>query len=390
MNKISFAQTAVLAAAALFSGCAKTDTAQPAKGGAPVVEVALPQKRMVEVWDQYTARFFGENVVQIHARVSGYLEKRLFKDGEYVKEGQPLFIIDPRPFEAVVKECEASIKECESRIVLAKSNLARAEELIKTNAISVELLETRKCELLAAEAMLMSAQAKLREAQLNLEFTTIKAPVSGYMSKREIDAGNLVTAGTGTPLASIVSRDIVYADFFISERDVLRYNRSGLFKKIDREKHTGPTVRMQLLDETSPSHEGMLTYVSNNTDTGNFELRAEFKNDDDMIIPGIMGKVFLKSQEPTEKLLVPEAAIGTDLVSRYVLVVGDNNKVVSVPVIPGELHGNMQVVEKGLNGNERIVVNGIQRAVPGTVVTPVEKGQSPAPAPEAAAGSAQK
>lgn len=364
-------QIAIVAMLAMFSACNKESEQGGKSNAAPAVEVAKPEKRNIEVWDMFTAKLRGEKSVEVRARVSGYLEKICFKDGEYVKAGQTLFLIDPRPFEAVVRECEAAVKECEARITLAESNLKRAEALIKTNAISLEVLETRKCEVLSANAALLSAKAKLKEASLNLEFTTIVSPISGFVSRRYVDEGNLVTAAQ-TLLASIVSRDVIYAYFFVSERDIIRYNKNGLFNRIDKVNHKGPEVKMMLLDETEPTHTGMLTYIENTLDTGSVELRAEFENKDMALFPGIMGKIYLKSDVPQERLLVPESAVGTDLVGRYVLVVDEKNTVKYVPVRVGRVYGKMQVIEDGLNGDERIVVNGIQRAIPGHQVSPTE------------------
>ncbi|MBO7522171.1 MAG: efflux RND transporter periplasmic adaptor subunit, partial [Opitutales bacterium] len=220
-----------LAGAFLFSACAKKEAAPQKQNAAPQVTVALPEKRAVEVWDSFTARLEGNKEVEIRARVSGYLSKICFKDGDFVKEGQLLFEIDPRPFVAAVKECEARIKEAQTRITLAKGNLARAEELIKSNAISGEVLETRKCELLSAEAALLSARAQHTEASLNLEFTKIVSPISGFASKRYVDEGNLVNASS-TLLSTVVSREVIYAYFNINERDILRYNKNGLFKRV--------------------------------------------------------------------------------------------------------------------------------------------------------------
>lgn len=372
-SKIIILQSAILAAALLLSACKDNKDAQAAKSNmAPAVEVATPQKRQVEVWDMFTAKLKGEKSVEVRARVSGYLEKICFKDGEYVKAGQTLFIIDPRPFEAVVRECEARVKECEARITLAESNLKRAEALIKTNAISGEVLETRKCEVLSANASLLSAQAKLKEANLNLEFTTVVSPISGFVSRRYVDEGNLVTAAQ-TLLSTVVSRDVIYGYFFVSERDIIRYNKNGLFSRIDRVNHKGPEVKLMLLDESEPTHKGMLTYMENSLETGSVELRAEFDNKDMTLFPGIMGKIYLKSDTAKEKILVPEAAIGTDLVGRYVLVVDEKNTVKYVPVRVGRTYEKMQVVEDGLKGDEQIVVNGLQRAIPGRQVTPIKQ-----------------
>lgn len=364
-----FLASLTLASAFIFSACSKNEAVSQKPNSAPEVTVALPEKRAVEIWDSFTARLEGNKEVEIRARVNGYLSKICFKDGEFVKEGQLLFEIDPRPFIAVVKECEASIKEAESRIVLAKGNLKRAEELIKTNAISGEVLETRKCELLSAQAALLSAQARHTEAALNLEFTKVLSPITGFVSRRYVDEGNLVNASS-TLLATVVSRKIIYAYFNINERDILRYQKNGLFKRM--KSGDLPVVKMKLLDEEIESHVGKLTYVQNEFDMGNLELRAEFDNEKGELFPGVWSKVSLQSEKAKEKILVPESSVGTDLVGRYVLVVDDKNKVNYVPVRVSETIGKMQIVESGLSGDEKVVVVGIQRAVPGAQVSPVE------------------
>ncbi|MBO5782394.1 MAG: efflux RND transporter periplasmic adaptor subunit [Opitutales bacterium] len=364
-----FLASLTLASAFIFSACSKNEAVSQKPNSAPEVTVALPEKRAVEIWDSFTARLEGNKEVEIRARVSGYLSKICFKDGEFVKEGQLLFEIDPRPFIAVVKECEASIKEAESRIILAKGNLKRAEELIKTNAISGEVLETRKCELLSAQAALLSAQARHTEAALNLEFTKVLSPITGFVSRRYVDEGNLVNASS-TLLATVVSRKIIYAYFNINERDILRYQKNGLFKRM--KSGDLPVVKMKLLDEEIESHVGKLTYVQNEFDMGNLELRAEFDNEKGELFPGVWSKVSLQSEKAKEKILVPESSVGTDLVGRYVLVVDDKNKVNYVPVRVSETIGKMQIVESGLSGDEKVVVVGIQRAVPGAQVSPVE------------------
>lgn len=366
-----FLASLTLAGAFILSACSKNEAVSQKPNSAPEVTVALPEKRAVEIWDSFTARLEGDKEVEIRARVGGYLSKICFKDGEFVKEGQLLFEIDPRPFIAVVKECEASIKEAESRIVLAKGNLKRAEELIKTNAISGEVLETRKCELLSAEAALLSAQARHTEAALNLEFTKVLSPITGFVSRRYVDEGNLVNASS-TLLATVVSRKVIYAYFNINERDILRYQKNGLFKRM--KSGDLPVVKMKLLDEDNDSHVGKLTYVQNEFDMGNLELRAEFDNEKGELFPGVWSKVSLQSEKAKEKILVPESSVGTDLVGRYVLVVDDKNKVNYVPVRVSETIGKMQIVESGLSGDEKVVVVGIQRAIPGTQVSPIEAG----------------
>ena len=190
------------------------------------VQVAVPLRKMIEMWDEYTAKLEGEKSVEIRSRVAGYLEKIHFKDGDYVKAGDVLFEIDARPFQAVVEANKAVVKEVEAKIELAKNNLKRAEELYVSNAISKEVLETRKSELTSQKALLMNANAKLRDAMLNLEFTKITSPISGYVSRRRVDEGNLVD-DSSTLMATVVSRDIIYAYFNVSERDVIRYTKNG-------------------------------------------------------------------------------------------------------------------------------------------------------------------
>ena len=358
--------------AILFSGCQKKQEAAPKEEKIPTVEVALPLVKDVELWDEYTARIEGEKSVEVRSRVNGYLEKICFLDGDYVKEDQLLFEIDPRPFEAVVEACKASVSEIEARIDLAKSNLERAQELLKSNAISKELLESRKSELASASAVYLNAKAKLREAMLNLEFTKVRSPISGYVSKRFVDRGNLVSSDT-TLMATIVSRDIVYAYFDISERDLIRYTNTRLFELINNAKKTGPRVELTLMDETKPSHFGYLSYVSNSLDASSIELRANIDNKEGKLYPGMYAKARLNCGKPEKQLLLPELAIGTDLVGRYVLVVNDDSVVEYRSVVVGDMIGNMQIIKSGLSAKDKVVINGIQFAVPQNKVNAILK-----------------
>ncbi len=370
---INFA--AVLACAlsmVLASGCQKKQKAAPKEEKIATVEVALPLVKDIELWDEFTARIEGEKSVEVRSRVNGYLEKICFQDGDYVKEEQLLFEIDPRPFEAVVEACKASVSEIEARIDLAKSNLERAQELLKSNAISKELLESRKSELASASAVYLNAKAKLREALLNLEFTKVRSPISGYVSKRFVDRGNLVSSDT-TLMATIVSRDVVYAYFDVSERDLIRYTKNRLFESINNAKKTGPRVELTLLDESKPSHFGYLSYVSNSLNASSIELRANIDNKNGKLYPGMYAKARLNSGKPEKQLLLPELAIGTDLVGRYVLVVNNDSVVEYKPVVVGDLIGNMQIIKSGISPTDKVVINGIQQAVPQNKVNAVLK-----------------
>lgn len=360
---LAFSITAV--AALLFSGCNRQNNAAMQRP-APEVDVALPIKKSVELWDEYTARIDGEQSVEIRARVSGYLEKKCFKDGEYVKKGQTLFLIDARPFKAVVAAAKASVQEAESRVVLAEGNYARAAELFKSNAISKEVLDTRNADLLMSKANLSLAKANLVKAELDLEFTTIVSPVSGYVSRRYVDEGNLISASS-TLLAKVISRDTVYVYFEASERDAIKYLNEGTFNNMKNEKIP---VKIKLMGEKNFGHKGVLSYVGNSLNTLNLELRADIDNSDKKLMPGMYAKAAMLYNKNSQSLLVPEEAVGTDLVGRYVMTVDEKNIARYTPVNVGELLNGQRIIRSGLNGTEKVVVNGLQRAVPNTVVSP--------------------
>ena len=365
----------VLSLSILLSACFEKKGKQAEATQYNTVEVANPEVKKIEIWDSYTARIEGEKSVEIRSRVSGYLEKIYFKDGDFVKAGDILFEIDPRPFQALVEASQAEVKEIETRIELAQSNLERARNLYEVNAISKEILDTRKSELLAAQAVLSSAKAKLKEATLNLEFTKTYSPISGYISRRRVDEGNLIDASS-TLMAMVVSRDTVYAYFEISERDVIKYTKNKLFDSIDTAKHTGPAVKLLLLDETEPSHFGCVTYVDNTLNASSIELRAEISNDKKQLYPGMFAKILLRAGEPVEHMLVPEAAVGTDLVGRYVMVVNDKDIAEYRAVAVGELFGNKRIILDGLKASDRVVVSGLHRATPHSKVKPVKSAES--------------
>ena len=207
-----FAVALLLATAAFVGGCKKNKGAQGQNAKPAAVQVAKPIHKSVEFWDDYTARLDALAFVELRARVGGYLQKVAFKEGQQVKEGDLLFVIDPRPYEAALSSSKAQVKEVEARLALAKSNTARAKELFAAKAISKETFETRSSELLSAEAALLNAQARLREAELNLEFTHIRAPMSGKVGESLVDVGNLISANS-TLLTTIVKSDVIQAYF---------------------------------------------------------------------------------------------------------------------------------------------------------------------------------
>lgn len=357
------------------SGCGKK--APQMAHSAPEVQVSKPIKKTFEVWDEYTARVEPLEFVELRSRVSGYLEKIFFKEGQIVKAGDLLFVIDPRPYEASLAAAKASVKEVEARLLLAKTNLERAKDLLKSNAISKEIYDTRESDVLSTEASLLNAQALLKEAELNLEYTHIRAPISGKVSQRLVDPGNLITANT-TVLTTIVNSSIVQAYFEISERDMLRYQNSGLFKEIDVINRKGPPVEMTLWGEEHKPFKGELTYFDNRigSQTASLTMRADIKNPDHYLAAGMFGKIKVRGGKAQEFLVLPEEIIGTDLINRYVLVVNKDGIVEYRPVKIGRLFGKYRAIEEGVTENDDVIFVGLQRAAPGTKVTPLPLAQS--------------
>lgn len=357
------------------SGCGKK--APQMAHSAPEVQVSKPIKKTFEVWDEYTARVEPLEFVELRSRVSGYLEKIFFKEGQIVKAGDLLFVIDPRPYEASLAAAKASVKEVEARLLLAKTNLERAKDLLKSNAISKEIYDTRESDVLSTEASLLNAQALLKEAELNLEYTHIRAPISGKVSQRLVDPGNLITANT-TVLTTIVNSSIVQAYFEISERDMLRYQNSGLFKEIDVITRKGPPVEMTLWGEEHKPFKGELTYFDNRigSQTASLTMRADIKNPDHYLAAGMFGKIKVRGGKAQEFLVLPEEIIGTDLINRYVLVVNKDGIVEYRPVKIGRLFGKYRAIEEGVTENDDVIFVGLQRAAPGAKVTPLPLAQS--------------
>lgn len=357
------------------SGCGKK--APQMAHSAPEVQVSKPIKKTFEVWDEYTARVEPLEFVELRSRVSGYLEKIFFKEGQIVKAGDLLFVIDPRPYEASLAAAKASVKEVEARLLLAKTNLERAKDLLKSNAISKEIYDTRESDVLSTEASLLNAQALLKEAELNLEYTHIRAPISGKVSQRLVDPGNLITSNT-TVLTTIVNSSIVQAYFEISERDMLRYQNSGLFKEIDVINRKGPPVEMTLWGEEHKPFKGELTYFDNRigSQTASLTMRADIKNPDHYLAAGMFGKIKVRGGKAQEFLVLPEEIIGTDLINRYVLVVNKDGIVEYRPVKIGRLFGKYRAIEEGVTENDDVIFVGLQRAAPGAKVTPLPLAQS--------------
>ena len=335
----------------------------------PPVTVAKPVVKEVVERDEFTGRFAAVDMVEVRSRVSGYLERVDFEDGATVKAGDVLFVIDQRQYKALLDQAQATLVSAQARLNFAESDLERAESLRRTGNISDQLLDQRRQNYLTAKAELDRAQAALREASLNYEFSEVRAPISGRISRRFVSVGNLVNAND-TLLTTIVSLDPIYFYFDVDERSFLAYNR--VFNLGANSGAEPVSVLISLTDETKPAREGKLDFVDNRLDeaSGTMRLRAIVPNKDLFITPGLFGRVLVPGSPPYQGVLVPDEAIATDQERRLVWVVGEDNKVTARLVRPGPRIDGYRLIRDGLKGDETIVINGLQRVRPGATVTP--------------------
>jgi RND family efflux transporter MFP subunit len=357
---------------ALAAGCGNEAGPQ---AGPPEVTVATPLARKVTDWDEYTGRLAAPETVEMRARVSGYLSAAPFTEGALVKKGELLFVIDPRPYRAALDEARAELTGARARLELAERDLVRAQQLFDARTISERDLDTREEERKAAAAAIDVARARVQAAELDLEFSEVRAPIAGRVGRKLVTVGNLVTGGTedATLLTTIVSVDPIHVYVNADEGAYLRYQRLAQAGERPSSRETPNPVRLQLADEQGFPHEGHMDFVDNRLDpaTGTIQGRAVFPNPDGVLTPGLFARVQLIGEGPYDALLVPDQAIGTDQAQRVVHVVGDDAVVRAVPVVLGRQEGALRVIRSGLKPDDRVIINGLQRARPGAVVKPV-------------------
>jgi len=334
---------------------------------AAAVEVAAVVSRNIVDWQQFSGRLEAVDRVEIRPQVSGILTTVHFKDGALVRKGDLLFTIDPRPYAAEVARAQAQVAAAEARAAYTATDLARAERLLAENAIAKRDFEEKQNQARDGAATLQAAQAALRVARLNLEYTEIRSPIDGRLSRAEVTPGNLVTANGGPALSSIVSAARIYAAFEVDEQSFLKY--------VNPARGDGApdlAVGLGLANENGFSREGRIHSVDNRLDTasGTVRVRAIFDNPDGRLVPGLYARIRLGGGQERGALLINERAIGTDQDKRFVLVVGADNKTEYREVHTGATQNGLVVVEGGLQAGERIVVNGLQRIRPGDVVNP--------------------
>jgi len=359
-------------ACAVVGGCRST-AAAPAPAP-PAVVVASPLVMRLTEWDEYTGRFEATDTVDVRARVDGYLDSIHFRDGAIVKPGELLFIIDPRPYEALLEGARADVVRAETRLELATTDFTRGESLFAIRGISQEEQDRRVQARKEAEAALIVARATERTAALNVEFTRVRAPIAGRISRKFVSIGNVVSGGQAgsTLLTTIVAVDPIQFVFDASEADYLRYNRMNASGERRTSRDVPNPVRIRLLDEPTFTHVGKMDFVDNQLDpaTGTIRGRALVPNPGGFLTPGQFGRLQLLGSGEFEALLVPDNAILSDQSRRFVWTLGKDDLPEQRIVEPGNLERGLRIVRAGLQRDDRIVINGMQRVRPGARVTP--------------------
>jgi RND family efflux transporter MFP subunit len=378
----------LLALSPLLGGCGEAQ--KPLAPPPAKVTVARPVERTVVDQDEYVGRFVAVESVEVRARVSGYLSKIYFQDGQYVKEGDILFTIDKRPFQNTLDQARANLETAQSNLVFAEADYARGQQLVRERTISEQVHQQRAQAFRNAQAAVAASEAMVRQAALDLEFTDLKAAVSGRIGDRRVTIGNLVTGGTGgntTMLATVMSTDPIRLEFTLDEASLLRYERLAREAKTDVTGGGTTRVRLKLLDEAEFSHIGRMDFIDNTVDraTGTIRGRAQFANPNGLFTPGMFARVQLSGSAPYHALLVPESAIGSEQARKYVLVVGVDDVVIQKYVTLGDVFEGLRVVRTGVSAEDRVIVNGLMQARPGAKVAPQEQAAPQAQAPQSRA-----
>jgi membrane fusion protein, multidrug efflux system len=372
-----------LFAAPLVLALAACGDSSPPAPPSPPVTVAKPVAQNVIDRDEYVGRFLAIDMVEVRPRVSGYLEKVHFQDGQIVKAGEVLFTIDPRPFQNTLDQAKSTLAQARANLDFTTADVARAEPLLREKTMSEQQYQQRVQAKRVAEAAVQAGEAAVRQAQLDLEFTQPKAPVTGRIGDRRVAPGNLITggnAGTATLLATIVTIDPMRFEFTADEQAFLRYARLAGDGKNPEARGAKAAVELKLIDENDFIHKGTIDFVDNVIDqsSGTIRARALFANADGLFTPGMFGRIRVPASPPYQALTVPEAAIGTEQVRKFVFVVGPDDMVQQKYVTLGPLQpGDRRVIKDGVTAEDRVIVNGLVRARAGIKVTPVPEGAAP-------------
>jgi RND family efflux transporter MFP subunit len=362
--------------AAALAGCGESESksAPAAAPPAPQVTIAKPVKRPVADEAEYVGRFVAVDTVEVRARVSGYLEAIHFRDGQLVKAGDRLFTIDRRPFQTALDQARASLEQARANLNFADRDLARGKSLKIDTTISQQTLDQREQAKRVAAANVRAQEAAVTQAVLDLEFTELKAPITGRIGDRHVSVGNLVTGGNNgntTLLATIRSTDPIRFEFTMDETSYLRFLR--VHKSVSNAVSNVP-AKLKLIDEPNFAHTGHMDFIDNAIDhsSGSIRLRAEVPNPDGTFTPGMFARIRVPMAPPSEELLVPDTAIGTEQVRKFVMTVDAENVARPKYVTLGPLVDGLRVITDGLDPQDRVVINGLMRVRPGVRVAPQE------------------
>jgi membrane fusion protein, multidrug efflux system len=353
----------------VLAGCDSKPTA--GSPPPPTVTVAQPLQKSITEWDEYTGRFTALETVEIRARVSGFIDSVHFQEGQIVKKDDLLFVIDQRPYQIAVEQAKADIERAQAKLDIGTQDVNRATPLLQDRTLTEREFDTRKSVQRDASGQLASANAALKQAQLNLEWTEVRAPIAGRISDKRVDAGNLISGGqTGATLLSvIVSIDPIHFVFDGSEADFLHYLRLAAAGTRPSSRDAPNPVAVRLADETEFTHQGRMDFVDNaiNPKTGTIRARAVFDNKDGFLTPGFFGRLRLFGGTH-DALLIPDGAIASDQASKIVFTVADDGTVGTKRVELGPIVDGLRVVRSGLAPTDRIVIDGLPRARPGQKV----------------------
>ncbi len=384
LNKISKRPLLTVAVAALIAGGGiyTVGRSHPSEAAAPVpvpaVEVTVQtlSPKKVQVWSEFSGRLHAVDQAEIRPEVNGRITEVRFHDGQYVKQGDILLVIDPRPYEAAVARAEANLASARTNADFAKIEQQRAAGMIKTEAIAQRIYDERSNNLRVADAAVKGAEAELKTAQVDLEHAYVRAPITGRTSRAELTVGNIVQAGPTAPvLTSVVSSSAIYADFEVDEQTYVDSIRSGAANP-DQE-HKVP-VQLTLAGDHGHVYQGTIDSFDNRLDVGSgtIRARAKFANTDGALVPGMFVSVGLASPVEHQELLVPEKAVGFDQSKKFVLVVDKDNKVEYRAVELGAQVAGSRVALKGVEAGDKVIVDGLQHARPSSVVAPKEAPQT--------------
>lgn len=370
----------------VLAGCSSHAAPNAGMPPPPEVSVANVLTKSVHQWDEYSGHVAAVESVELRPRVSGYVQRVAYREGQDVRKGDLLFVIDQRPYRAALDRAQADLERARSESRLAQAQDARAQSLIEAKAISREEFDQRRAATSGTGASVRAAEAAVAAARLNLQFTEVRSPINGRAGRALVTEGNLAQADA-TQLTTVVSQDPVFVYFESDEQSLLRY--AEMARKGERNATRNP-VRVGLASESGYPHEGTVDFVDNQVDprTGTIRARAVLKNPDRLFTPGLFARVQLQGSGEFNAMLIDDSAVLTDQDRKYVYVIGPKNSAMRKDVVLGRSIDGLRVVESGLAPTDKVIVHGVQKVfMPGMPVKPVQIAMG-APAPQPTAGPA--